>query len=185
MGDHPAGGAVAVGDQRIAVEHIDIVGFGEGEHLSGSGIVVEAGVGVDGQRQYIDTRFDELFVETVDLFVGREPASGLHLHFIRGLEAMRDEEVFARLPYKSLDLVEVEPIGVFVAGDDLPFTLKQAHVHLLGGCPVDATKEHPTPARGLPPRLRFAPTVSVPKLRKTSSCLSVTLLTFATARAIE
>ncbi len=47
-----------------------------------------------------------------------------------------------------------------------------------------ATKEHST-RRAVPPWLRFAPTISVPKLRKTSSCLSLTLLTFATARAIE
>ncbi len=33
-----------------------------------------------------------------------------------------------------------------------------------------------------PPRLRFAPTATVSKLHKTSSCLVLTLFTFATAR---
>ena len=47
-----------------------------------------------------------------------------------------------------------------------------------------ATKEHST-RRAAPPWLRFAPTISVSKLQKTSSCLSLTLLMFAPARAVE
>ena len=49
-----------------------------------------------------------------------------------------------------------------------------------------ATKEHPTPERGYFLRcFAFAPTATVPKLQRTSSCPLLTLLMFATARAIE
>jgi len=48
-----------------------------------------------------------------------------------------------------------------------------------------ATKERLTRERACLHGFTFVPIVPVPKLQMTSSCLLLTLLTFATARVIE
>ena len=82
MGDHLAGGAVAVGDQGIAVEHIHVVLFAEAQHFLRRGVIVEPGVGVDGQRQYIDVGVDEVLIQRILLLVGGETTPGLHQHLV-------------------------------------------------------------------------------------------------------
>ena len=110
MRDHLACGAIAVRDQWIAVEHIHVVLFAQAQHLLRRAVVVEARVGVDRQRQYIDVGPHEVLVQRVLLLIRGESHPGGCTNILSRLaKVMGDEQAsLLALAHKLGHLGEVE-----------------------------------------------------------------------------
>ena len=127
MGHHLARGAVAVVDERVAVEHVGFVFFGEHEHFFGTGVVVKACVRINSDGQHVDASPCKGFVEFEHFLVGGKAPARLDEHFCFGGVVVGNEEVFIGSFDKFFHFGKVKIVHVFVRDDGLALPLKQAH----------------------------------------------------------
>ena len=116
-----------MGYQRVAIEHVHVVFFAQAQHFLGRGVIVEAGIGVDGQGQHIDVGLAEELVQRVLLGIGREAAPRLDQHFFAPAEVVGDEQLLTGVGNELRHFGKVEGIDILVAENDFPLFLQQAH----------------------------------------------------------